>query len=153
MNKIQIMGNLGADPETRFTAGGKKVVSFRVATKSWKASKEETLWWRVTFWEERCPAIEKILTYMKKGSSVVISGELFPEVYEGKVSLNITGETLNFSPFGKPAAPEGSPSQPGQRNDASGSQEPFASQNPVAYGSAPSYGGHEANMMDDQVPF
>lgn len=105
MNLIQIIGNLGADPETRFTPSGQKVTTLRVACNSKKAGKEETTWWRVSVWGER---FDKMMTFLKKGSMVIAVGSMSkPEIYmkEGvpQISLNMTAEMLTFPPFGKPA--------------------------------------------------
>lgn len=114
MNFILIAGNLGDDPEERFTPGGQKVVSMRIAVRSRKKGEETTTWFRVTIWGDR---FDKMLPYLKKGSAIIVGGELHkPEIYtdrEGKpqVSLEVTVETLRFSPFGRsdkgPAAPAG----------------------------------------------
>ena len=55
MNFIHIAGNLGADPEVRFTSSGKKVTNLKVATRSrrGKGNEEVTIWWRVTIWGEQ----------------------------------------------------------------------------------------------------
>ncbi len=104
MNIIEILGNLGADPETRFTPSGQKVTTLRVATTVRKGGKEETVWYRVTIWGDR---FDKMLSYLKKGSAVIVVGELGkPEVYVDKqgnqqVSLEVTAEFIRFSPFGK----------------------------------------------------
>lgn len=104
MNLIQLMGNLGADPESRFTPSGQKVTTLRVATTVRKGGKEETVWYRVTIWGDR---FDKMLSYLKKGSAVIVMGELGkPEIWtdkEGKpqVSLEVTAEFIRFSPFGK----------------------------------------------------
>lgn len=104
MNIIQIMGNLGADPETRFTPSGQKVTNLRVATTVRKGGKEVTEWYRVTLWGDR---FDKMLPYLKKGSSIIVVGELNKtEIYNDReghpqVSLEITAEFLRFSPFGK----------------------------------------------------
>ena|SRR3990167_532238 len=101
MNQMFIAGNLGADPEVRFTTSGQKVTTLRVAA---KIRKEETIWWRVTIWGEQ---FDKIMPYFKKGSSIMVFGELNkPEIYtdkEGKpqVSMNITASNVLFSPFGR----------------------------------------------------
>ena len=110
MNIIQIAGHLAADPETRFTQSGQKVTSFRVGTNVRRAGKEETIWFRVTIWGDR---FDKMLTYLKKGSSIIVGGELAPPQLwtdkEGRtqVGLEITAEFLRFSPFGKPAERQG----------------------------------------------
>lgn len=104
MNFIQLMGNLGADPESRFTPSGQKVTTLRVATTVRKGGKDETVWYRVTIWGDR---FDKMLSYLKKGSAVIVCGELGkPEIWtdkEGKaqVTLEVTAEMIRFSPFGK----------------------------------------------------
>lgn len=103
---LQIMGNLGADPETRFTPSGQKVTSLRVACNSKKAGKEETIWWRVSVWGDR---FDKMMTYLKKGSLVIAVGSMSkPEIYtkdgNPQVSLNMTAEMLMFPPLPKQAA-------------------------------------------------
>lgn len=105
MNIIEIAGHLGADPVTRFTATGQKVTTFNVATNSKKGGADVTIWFRVTVWGDR---FDKMMTYLKKGSAVIIVGELQkPEIWtdkEGKsqISLDVTAEMIRFSPFGKP---------------------------------------------------
>lgn len=99
-----IAGHLGADPEVRFTSGGQKVTTLRVATNSRKAGKEETIWWRVTVWGDQ---FDKLMPYFKKGSSIMVTGEMHkPEIFqdrEGKsqISMNMTAYHLSFSPFGR----------------------------------------------------
>jgi single-strand DNA-binding protein len=79
LNKAQLIGRLGADPETRTLADGGKVTNLRVATsESWKdrdssERRERTEWHRVTVWGEG-PA--KYLAYAEKGSLVLIEGKI-----------------------------------------------------------------------------
>jgi len=107
MNLIEIAGFLGGDPEERFTNTGKKVVSFRVGV---RVGKEETIWWKVTIWNDR---FDRMMPYLKKGSAVIVLGEMSkPEIYTGKdgqpqISLNINAEIIKFSPFGKPKSERG----------------------------------------------
>lgn len=146
MNIIQIMGNLGADPETRFTPSGQKVTTLRVATTVRKGGKEETVWYRVTIWGDR---FDKMLSYLKKGSSVIVVGELGkPEIWtdkEGKpqISLEITAEFIRFSPFGRgdKSGQENSPNQ----NVASYAQSPKAQQ--------PAAASVSSQDFDDGLPF
>ena len=77
-NKIIIVGNLGKDPELRYTPQGTAVCSFTVATNEKRRDKagemqDVTLWFRVTLWERRAEAASKYLT---KGSQVYIEGRL-----------------------------------------------------------------------------
>jgi single-strand DNA-binding protein len=117
MNQTFIAGHLGADPEVRFTSSGQKVTTLRVGA---RARKDETIWWRVTIWGEQ---FDKMITYFKKGSSIMVFGELSkPEIFtdrDGKpqVSMNITATNLLFSPFGR------SDSQSGGAQVAAASQE------------------------------
>lgn len=160
MNFIHIAGNLGQDPEVRFTSNGKKVTSLKVATRSrrGKAGEELTIWWRVTVWGEQ---FDKMISYLKKGSSVMVYGDVHkPEIFtdrEGKpqVSLEITAAHLEFSPFGK-----GSGDKQAQGGSERAHSAPFGSlpsegeaMNPYM-GSAPvgSTQG-KGETFDDEVPF
>lgn len=104
MNIIQVAGHLGADAETRFTPSGQKVVSFNIATNIKKNGADVTMWWRITIWGDK---FDKMVPYLKKGSSVIVIGELSkPEIWTNKegqpqVNLEIRAEIVRFSPFGK----------------------------------------------------
>lgn len=79
LNKTQLIGNLGADPEVRTLDNGKKVASISLATTEiWKdkqsgEKKEETTWHRVTFFS---PLAEIVESYLKKGSKIYVEGKL-----------------------------------------------------------------------------
>lgn len=104
MNIIQIAGRLGTDPETRFTPDGQKVTTLRVACNVRKKGQEETMWWRVTIWGDQ---FDRILPYFKKGSSIIVVGEMQPpQVYTDRngspaVGLEMRAEAIRFSPFGR----------------------------------------------------
>ncbi len=74
---IIIAGNVGRDPEIRYTPGGQSVTSFSVATsrnyKSQGQTVKETIWFRVTCWAKLA---EFANTYVKKGQKVLIEGRL-----------------------------------------------------------------------------
>lgn len=78
LNKVQLIGNLGADPETRSTQAGKSVVSLRLAcTESWKDREgnrqERTEWVPVVIFNE---GIGKVAAqYLRKGSKCYVSGK------------------------------------------------------------------------------
>lgn len=101
MNIIQIIGNLGSDPETRYTPSGQKLTTFRIASNSKKGGKDITTWFRVTVWGDK---FDKMISYLKKGSSIMVMGELHkPEIYNNKenqpqVGLEVTAEILKFIP-------------------------------------------------------
>ena len=92
LNKVQLIGYLGKDPESRFTPNGKKVVHFSLGvTQHWKSageSKESTEWVNVEAWERLGEVCQQ---YLKKGSLVYIEGRLKTDKYEDK------GEAKYFS--------------------------------------------------------
>lgn len=78
LNKVQMTGRLGADPEMRFTPQGHAVATFRVASnRSWRTaegeSHEDTEWFRVVAWNKLAEICNKWLT---KGSRVYVEGRL-----------------------------------------------------------------------------
>ena len=80
VNKVIIVGNLGADPETRYLPSGEAVTNIRVATTDkWKDKasgemKEATEWHRVSFFGRLAEVAGE---YLKKGSQVYIEGSLY----------------------------------------------------------------------------
>ena len=85
LNKVQIIGNLGADPELRYTPDGKGVAKLRVATnRAWPDGSggwnEESIWFQVDVWEQRG---ERIAEQARKGDQVYVEGRLKPiRLYE-----------------------------------------------------------------------
>lgn len=78
-NKIIIIGNLGRDPESRFTNSGDKVASFTVATSERRQNQPEvTTWFRVSAFGNLAEICEK---YLRKGSYVYIEGALTQREY------------------------------------------------------------------------
>jgi len=79
INKVILVGNLGADPETRYTAGGAAITSIRVATsENWRdkqtgENQERTEWHRVKFFGRLAEIAGE---YLRKGSQVYIEGSL-----------------------------------------------------------------------------
>jgi single-strand DNA-binding protein len=86
LNKVQIIGNLGADPEMRFTANGRAVTTLRVAVnRSYTTQdgerREETEWVRVVAWARLA---EQASQYLAKGRSVYVEGRLSTREWEDK---------------------------------------------------------------------
>lgn len=79
VNKVMLIGNLGADPEVRYTAGGAAVANVTLATaESWKdkqsgEQQERTEWHRVVFFSRLAEIVGE---YLKKGSQVYVEGRL-----------------------------------------------------------------------------
>jgi single-strand DNA-binding protein len=85
INKVILVGNLGADPETRYTTSGSAITSIRIATsESWKdkqtgEQQERTEWHRVKFFGRLAEIAGE---YLKKGSQVYVEGKLRTDEYE-----------------------------------------------------------------------
>lgn len=93
LNRVQLIGNLGKDPESKFTPTGKKVAHFSIAINNrWKGkdgeSKEYTEWVNVEAWGRLGEICQQ---YLKKGSLVFVEGRLKTDKYEDK------GETKYFT--------------------------------------------------------
>jgi single-strand DNA-binding protein len=78
LNKVMIIGNLGRDPEIRYTSGGKPVTTFSVATsRSWVTSdgerREATEWFNVVAWGNLAEICNQ---YLRKASRVYVDGHL-----------------------------------------------------------------------------
>ena len=85
-NSVQLVGNVGQDPEIRNLEGGKKVANFSIATnESYKNEKgekvDQTEWHRVSAWGKTAEIIEK---YVSKGKEIAIEGKLTHRSYDDK---------------------------------------------------------------------
>ena len=87
VNKVILVGNLGADPETRYTASGSAITSIRIATsEQWKdkqtgENQERTEWHRVKFFGRLAEIAGE---YLKKGRQVYVEGSLRTDKYTDK---------------------------------------------------------------------
>lgn len=87
LNKVILIGNLGADPETRYTTGGDAVCNIRLATTdTWKdkasgETREATEWHRVVFYRRLAEIAGE---YLKKGSQVYIEGRIKTRKWQDK---------------------------------------------------------------------
>ncbi len=87
VNKVILVGNLGADPETRYTAGGSAVTNVRLATTdSWKdkqsgEQQERTEWHRIVFWGRLA---EVAAEYLRKGSQIYVEGRIQTRKWQGQ---------------------------------------------------------------------
>src|SRR3990172_9995549 len=92
INRVQLIGHLGKDPESKFTPTGKKVCHFSVGvTQRWKAAgelKEYTDWFNIEAWGRLGEVAQQ---YLKKGSLAFVEGRLKTDRYEDK------GETKYYT--------------------------------------------------------
>src|SRR5215216_4739997 len=102
LNKVQLIGRLGRDPESIFTPTGKKVARFSIAVSNhWKSNegetKESTEWVNVEAWERLGAVCQE---YLKKGSLVYIEGRLKTDRYgvegETKYFTKVVASTVQF---------------------------------------------------------
>jgi single-strand DNA-binding protein len=102
INKVIIVGNLGADPEVRYSGGGMAVCKLRVAVtervKDGDEWKDQTEWFRVTLFGKTA---ENAGQYLQKGRSVYVEGRLKTEKYKDKdglekTSTEVIGNVVQF---------------------------------------------------------
>ncbi len=85
-NRVQLIGNLGQDPETKTLDSGKKVAKFTIATNDTYKNNdgqkiEETMWHNIVAWNGLAETASK---YLKKGNEVVVNGRIVYRTYEDK---------------------------------------------------------------------
>src|SRR6478735_3713378 len=116
LNKAMIIGNLGRDPEMRYTPSGQAVTQFTVAVNrnfkdhegNWQ---EETEWFRVVAWG---PLAERTAEYLRKGRKVFVEGRLQTRQWEGqdgqkRYTTELIAQTvtaLDPRPRGEEGAPD-----------------------------------------------
>ena len=117
VNKVIVVGNLGRDPELRYTASGQPVASFTVATNErWNdregKPQERTEWHRIVVWGKQA---ENCANYLQKGRSVYVEGRLQTREWEDKEgqkrqTTEIVAQTVQFlgSRDGGGSGPRGS---------------------------------------------
>ena len=181
VNKVILVGNLGADPEIRRTQDGRPIVNLSVATsESWRdrstgERRERTEWHRVVIFNEGlCKIAEQ---YLKKGAKVYLEGQLQTrkwqdqsgqDKYTTEVVLQGFNSALTMLDGRGEGAGQGGGQGGGQSGGYGGSQggeSDFGRSRPSdqgygggqggGYGSGPSQGGGRpiADDMDDEIPF
>ena len=121
VNRMIIIGNLGGEPEMRFTPAGQPVTTFSVATNyqyntAEGERKEETEWFRVVTWRKLAETCNQ---YLSKGQQVYVEGRLHSRTWDGQdgqkhFQNEIVADKVTF--LGKPGAaplPGGKPAEEG----------------------------------------
>ncbi|QSA98033.1 single-stranded DNA-binding protein [Methylococcus sp. EFPC2] len=157
VNKVILIGNLGADPEVRYMPNGGAVTTIRLATsETWKdqsgQQQERTEWHRVVFYRRLAEIAGE---YLKKGGKVYIEGSLRTSQYEKngekRYSTDIVANEMQMlDRVG--GAPEGASSYQGGRG---GDQERYAPAPAAPSRPQPSssYGNDMDAGFDDDIPF
>ena len=133
-NKVILVGNLGRDPELRYTPQGTPVCSFTMATNERRKDKsgemqDQTTWFRVTLWGRQA---ETASQYLTKGRQVYIEGRLRVEEYtdrDGKPrhSLEVNATDMQFIGVrgDEPAVQRAQAAEPADRPEMSDDDIPF----------------------------
>ena len=166
VNKVIIVGNLGRDPETRYSPDGAAITNAAIATSyQWKDKatgdkKEETEWHRVAFFGRLAEIAGE---YLKKGSSVYIEGRLRTRKWQDKdgqdrYSTEVVAESMQM--LGKREGMGGSSGGGDYEGGGSSSGSGRSNSGSGGGSSAGSSGGRPApkkpaafNDMDDDIPF
>ena len=158
VNKVILLGNLGRDPETRYTTGGDAVTNLNIATsEQWKdksgEKQERTEWHRVVLFGRQAEIAGE---YLKKGRSVYIEGRLQTRKYTDKdgvekYSTEIVGDRMQLLGSGRDAG--GGDAEFG----SSGGPPPRRESGAGGGGGAPGKGSGGAKKQtedfDDDIPF
>ena len=133
INRMTIIGNLGSEPEMRFTPSGRPVTSFRIAT-NWRYTtaegerKEETEWFSVVAWGKLAEQCNQFLT---KGRLVYVEGRLRLRTWDGqdgqkRARNEIIADRVKFlDRQGAPATGEGKPEEVEQPGEVEPDDIPF----------------------------
>jgi len=152
INKVILVGNLGADPETRFSAGGNAVTKIRIATsESWKDKQtgdqqERTEWHRVTFFGRLAEISGE---YLRKGSQVYVEGTLRTSKYQGPDGSDRFSTEVIANEMQMLGGRGGAGGSPMPNDDMGSSPAPQRRQQSPAPASAP----QPASDFDDDIPF
>ena len=126
MRNITVAGNVGQDSTIRQTKSGKSVLGFSVAVKAGWGENEHTIWFNCSLWGVRG---ERLSSYIKKGTSVCVSGSLDTREYEGRTYMEIEVSEVTLQ---------------GQAKSQEGGQ---------GYNQGSETSGHSDFPDDDEIPF
>ncbi len=162
VNKVIIVGNLGRDPEVRYTPNGNAVCNVSVATtRGWKnkesgEKQEETEWHRVVFYDRLAEIAGE---YLKKGRSVYVEGRLKTRKWQDKDGKDVYTTEVVASDMQMLGSREGmgggaAEDRGGEdHGDGSSSQRPAPASRPAAGKPAASKPATGFDNMDDDIPF
>ena len=153
VNKVIVVGNLGADPETRFLPSGEAVTNIRVATTDkWKDKasgemKEATEWHRISFFGRLAEVAGE---YLKKGSQVYVEGSLRTRKWQDKdgqdrYSTEIRADVMQMLGRREGGGAPRAASDAGERGEsrAAAAPKPAAAKKPAG----------KFDDMEDDIPF
>lgn len=153
LNKVQVIGYLGADPEMRYTQQGTAVTNMRVAvSRSWKGQdgqmQEETEWFRINAWDKLAEICNQ---YLNKGSRVYFEGRLQTRKYTDREGVErYSTEVVASDMIMLDGRGEGRPpiSDDDDEEEAPAPRRPLASPRPGVSRNQP-----QPIESDDDIPF
>lgn len=166
INKVTVLGNLGADPEVRMGQDGTKIVTFSVATsefwndKQTGERKEKTEWHRIVVFNDRIAEVAE--KYLRKGSKVYVEGQLQTRQWKDNAGVERYTTEIVISRF------KGELVLIDNRNGSSGGGDTFGSDNGFSsQQSSSNFGGQSMQSskpssqsqpknnfgIDDEIPF
>jgi single-strand DNA-binding protein len=159
VNKVILIGNLGADPETRAMPSGSSVANLRIATsESWRdkqtgEQQERTEWHRVALFGRLAEIASE---YLRKGSQVYIEGSLRTRKWQDKqgnerYSTEIVGNELQM--LGGRGGGAGGGATGGGAGGGGGARDPYADRGADQAPPAGGGGGERVEDFDDDIPF
>lgn len=151
LNKVMLLGNLGADPELRMTQGGQAVLKMRLATSETyfdrnKVKQERTEWHSVIVWGARAEGLAKILS---KGSRIFVEGRLQTSSWEDKEGVKRYKTEVNATNI---LLCGGTRAGGGAGNGGSGGGRSGGGYSDADYG-VDRGGGDDGGGYDDDIPF
>lgn len=156
VNKVILVGNLGADPETNYLPSGDAVTNLRVATsEKWKDKgsgemKEATEWHRVVFFGRLAEVAGE---YLKKGAKIYVEGKLKTRQWEKDGQKHYSTEVHGFEMkmlSGRQEGEGGGGGYAGRDSNNGGQQR---QQRPAQQGSGQRQQSRAQQDMDDDIPF
>ena len=160
LNKVTLIGNLGADPEVRTTTGGGRVATFSLATsRSWNTQggekQEKTEWHRCVVWNSKVSTLADIVErYLKKGDKVYVEGRIEYRQWQDKEGQTRYTTEINVRELLMLSGKQGGGSE-GYEGDAPSRSRAPASQRSESSGKS-SGDGYEEFTIDeeeDDLPF
>ena len=154
VNKVILIGNLGNDPDTRYTQGGSAIANISLATtNAWKdkdtgETQERTEWHRVVFFGRLAEIASE---YLRKGSGVYVEGRLQTRKWQDQNGNDRYTTEVVANEMQMLSNRSGTGDSPGRPAASAG---PAPTQRPAAGPDAPAGGGDaDSNFADDDIPF
>jgi single-strand DNA-binding protein len=155
VNKAILVGNLGADPETRYSPSGDAVCNIRIATtdrvrdKTSGEYKENTEWHRIVFFGKLAEVASQ---YLKKGRQVYVEGRIRTNKWQDKEGNERYTTEIIANEMKMLGSREGMGSPSGSESEYGGSM-PSSNAPSAQRGTAPGKKPVDFNDMDDDIPF